>query len=36
MDLYFDSSVYDFVYKAGEARAVRRWLQRAHHRVRIR
>ena len=34
MDLYFDSSVYDFIYKAGEARAVRRWLQQAHHRVR--
>lgn len=34
MDLYFDSSVYDFIYKAGEARGVRRWLQQAHHRVR--
>jgi hypothetical protein len=34
MELYFDSSVYDFIYKAGEASAVRRWLQQAHHRVR--
>jgi hypothetical protein len=34
MDLYFDSSVYDFIYKAGEARAVRRWIQQAHHQVR--